>query len=819
MAPVASSSRRFGMAIAVVVVLGLPGIPAAQVFDQDFDVVAVGGSISDIDRAGDRVYVGGSFTCIGPFGFTGAGVPFSTSTGMPLQPFLQISGTIAAVVADGAGGWYIGGTFSSVGGLPRQNLAHIQSDLSVSDWNPGADGIVRDLARAGLIVFVAGDFGNIGGAARPRLAAISTATGLATSWRGTMTSYPTFFARVATDGVQVFAAGPDPSYQGAGSAYVIAAFDATSPGVTPALWRVTNSSETGRVMALAVSGPRLYVGGALGYVGGIGRSGIAALETSTGAVSSWRALLNHDDFNESVFVSAIMLRGSTVVLGGNFDNAVHPVTLQSFVRHGLVEVDTATAVPTAWNPAVGVGDFEAVFSIAETGSVVYVGGDFTVVNGQPRNYAAAIDSATAQLTAWDPTPGGAVHAISVSGVAVFVGGGFNTIGCMPRRGIASFDATTGEVTDWNPGMTGFVNALEVRGSTVYLGGSFGMIGGAARNNLAAIDAVTGVATSWNPTITGAVTELATSSTTVYVCRGSAPRALAFDIATGSQTGWNPNPNLAVSDIEVGPSVYLAGQFTTIGGASRNRLAAVDPLTGIATSWDPNANGIVTDVEADGATVYAGGQFTFIGSSLRNRLAAFDVSSGLALPWDPDANANVNAIDLEGSIVYVGGDFTSIGGQSRNRLASLNKATGAVRSWDPGADGGVSVLRAEESGVYAAGSFGNVGGLPAPGFAAFDISSLVGVEPQRALDFALSGAHPNPTLRHFEVSFSLPDAAPARLELLDIAGRRIGTHEVGALGAGSHSVRLAENRTLSPGVYLIRLSRNGQSRTARAVVIR
>jgi hypothetical protein len=94
---------------------------------------------------------------------------------------------------------------------------------------------------------------------------------------------------------------------------------------------------------------------------------------------------------------------------------------------------------------------------------------------------------------------------------------------------------------------------------------------------------------------------------------------------------------------------------------------------------------------------------------------------------------------------------------------------------------------------------------------------VDVPPRPA--FALTGARPNPSSHGLSVVFSLPDAAPARLDVVDVAGRRVLTREVGDLGPGAHAFDPAPGRPLLPGLYLMRLTRAGQSRTARAVVIR
>jgi len=89
----------------------------------------------------------------------------------------------------------------------------------------------------------------------------------------------------------------------------------------------------------------------------------------------------------------------------------------------------------------------------------------------------------------------------------------------------------------------------------------------------------------------------------------------------------------------------------------------------------------------------------------------------------------------------------------------------------------------------------------------------------ALELALAGAQPNPAMSELAVAFTLPDATPARLEAFDLAGRRVATMDVGALGAGRQLVRLGEGRVLGCGVYLVRLTRGGRALTTRAVIVR
>jgi hypothetical protein len=84
-------------------------------------------------------------------------------------------------------------------------------------------------------------------------------------------------------------------------------------------------------------------------------------------------------------------------------------------------------------------------------------------------------------------------------------------------------------------------------------------------------------------------------------------------------------------------------------------------------------------------------------------------------------------------------------------------------------------------------------------------------------FALVRAWPSPSFGHFTVSFSLPDARPATLELLDILGRRVLMRDVGSLGPGFHVLDLSPGRHLVPGVYLVRLTQGQQAQSAKVII--
>jgi hypothetical protein len=89
-----------------------------------------------------------------------------------------------------------------------------------------------------------------------------------------------------------------------------------------------------------------------------------------------------------------------------------------------------------------------------------------------------------------------------------------------------------------------------------------------------------------------------------------------------------------------------------------------------------------------------------------------------------------------------------------------------------------------------------------------------------LALALERVQPNPSSgTNLTAQFVLPAAAPARLELIDVSGRRVVEREVGSLGPGRHSVALGGGNRIPPGVYLVRFSQGANVRTARAAVVR
>lgn len=162
-------------------------------------------SVNAIAQVGCTLYLGGSFTAIGPN--TGGGAILDNDGGA-LAPgipnLLAINNDVWAAAPDDAGGWFIGGNFTKVGSAPRNRLARINADGTLHGWDPNANSDVNALAVAGSTVYVGGGFTTLdGGTPRNYLAAIGT-DGVLQSWNPNANS---FVYALAVYGSTVYAGG------------------------------------------------------------------------------------------------------------------------------------------------------------------------------------------------------------------------------------------------------------------------------------------------------------------------------------------------------------------------------------------------------------------------------------------------------------------------------------------------------------------------------------------------------------------------------------------------------------------------------------
>lgn len=631
------------------------------------------------------VYIAGNFTHIGPQ--VPYGIGLSSVSGEPNLAFARPNGPVATAIPDGTGGWYIGGAFGRVGGLPRHSVARINADGSVHSWNPNIDptGVfdhpgVSCLTLHEGVVFIGGSFSDIGGQARVRLGAVDAETGDVLPFNGELNGTPA--ALVAADG-RLFVGG-DFNFAAGEERVHFAVYDLASGALTD--WNIPvriNSGNAGRVQTMLAHEGSLYIGGKFDNVNGIERHHLGAIDLTTGDATAW-----NPDVHQSGEILCMARLGGTIYVGGEFED------VGTSLGNDLAAVDATTGLALAWDPEVAgfstVPLFQdtRIFSLVADGDNLLVGGDFTEFNGNGRSFVARFDN-SGVLTDWSPSLNRAVHCIAPGNGTIYVGGDFTSAGSsgVQRTMVAAMDITTGRPTEWDPVISdGSVGAVLPLGDRVYVGGQlFGLATGPS-DNLA-----------------------------------------AFDRNTGERLEWHPDIGIVSSLIAVNGTIIAGGVFEEVGGVERRGIVALDPLTAVPTAWDADITSLyyaVSEVTERNGVLYIIGDFTAIAGQPRRYIAALNAGDGTLLPWDAASDDDIRAVTFSDQFAYITGDFDEIGGAERETFAALSIPNASANDWEPNADGiqTLSDLHYADGVVYVGGLLREIEGVECLNLIALDATA-------------------------------------------------------------------------------------------------
>jgi hypothetical protein len=830
--------QRFESVVLIAVSLCFLQVPSAKAQIVRDNPYVTNGDVFATAYANNMLYLGGTFTKVGPA--TGSLVAIDAGTGETLKPYPRVLGTVQAIVPDANGGVYLGGSFTFVGGRSRHNLAHVDANGNVDSWAPDsgstASGGVLTMALSGNTVYVGGTFLTLAGQPRTYLAAIDATTGALTTWN------PTPNATVETlvaSGNTLYAGGSFTSFGGTTTRLRIASFDIPTGNLTGFSSTVNN----GIVYTIAPVGNFIYVGGNFTQVSFSSHIGIAQIDAVNGGAYAWNPNLSSGNVYD-IKVAALPTQ-TLLYLQGDFSN------IAGQPRAGIASIDAGTAGLSSFNPAPD-GSVRSIAIVVGPFSVttVYAGGTFSNIGGQPRSAIAALDPSTGVAQSWDPRGDGAVECLMRLGNKVYAGGTFASMGWVNRSGAAAFDAIGGAVTDWNPNVIPHsfnppnVSALWISGHTIYIGGYFTGVGGQSRNGVAAVDDLLGVANAWDPNVgvDGTVLALWLAQGRMYIggsfntLGGVARQNLgAVDAGTGAIfSGLAPSITggavqalrVVTSDVVITPpKVFIGGYFTAVGGVTRNGLAQVSGDTGGLSSWNPNPNSgtsvtcmiIQPTIQGNVNRMWIGGYFTSLNGLPRNRIAQLD-AAGNTLAWDPNANFPVHSMAVSGNTMYVGGSFYQMGGMPRKGLCAVDLTTGVPTGWTPDTNGDQNSARGGTvyeivvvgSTVFAAGNFDGMMGLPH--------ASIGGVSGDGELTAAETEeivspptrihAAPNPFQSASMIRFTMEEVGVARVYLFDATGRLVRRLQDGVLSAGERRLtwdgRSDAGVPVGSGTYFLRV---------------
>jgi hypothetical protein len=320
-------------------------------------------------------------------------------------------GIAYAAVSDGSGGWYIGGDFNRVGKASRYGLARLRSDGSLDpEFAPRLPKgtYVVAIVRHGNVVYV-------------DTSATDSASGMS----------------------------------------VVAAFDARSGRK---LWQVPTNKGDWLAGGLAFAKGTLFVVGAFTRIAGVPRSGLAALDPSTGRPTSWYVHLASGRKTEGE-VDAMSIENGVIYYAGFYKGTK---TCRENKVAGAVSARTGQITP--WNPQHAELEPLGYFAILATHGQVLVGGNGFVV----------YDARTGRVLPWYERLEGCLDTFALSGNTVYLGsfpweGCGNMISAGGKRvhNLAAVVLPSGRVTNWRPMVspTPDVGVLAVSGQNVLMIGA------------------------------------------------------------------------------------------------------------------------------------------------------------------------------------------------------------------------------------------------------------------------------------------------------------------------------------------------------------
>lgn len=400
------------------------------------------------------------------------------------------------------------------------------------------------------------------------------------------------------------------------------------------------------------------VAGGLGLVAGTGPAAAIASATALPTVQV-----------DGVVWSQVIV-GNRVYATGMFSNA-RPAGAAAGTsltpRSNILAYDLTTgALISSWAPSLnaqGLG-----IAASADGSRIYVGGDFTAVDGVTRNRLVALDATTgAVVAAFRPGVNGSVRSLQVVGDVVYAGGLFTSTGGVARGRLAAFSASNGALLNWAPvanlGVRA-VLALPAQNSVV-VGGSFTTVNAVPNPGTAAVDATTGAALAW-------------PANRVVVNGGSANEGISSLSTDGSR--------VYATGFRFGNNLYLAGHL--------EGSYAADPSGNLL--WVNGCRGDQYSVYSDGNDIYEVGHAhdcSYLGgfpnSSTYHRAISFTTTAqttnrggefnGQPAPrltsWQPTLNAGAITgqeqgpwhITGNGQYLVLGGEFTAVNGVQQQGL--------------------------------------------------------------------------------------------------------------------------------------------------------
>ena len=712
-----------------------------------FDIKA-NNSIETVFLKDSLLFLGGNFTFVGgQFRNRIACININSGKANSWDP--NSNAQVRSIVVNDTS-IFVSGYFSILSGQNRSRLAEYDlRTLALTPWNPGLGGTPFDLKIVGNDLFVAGSFSSIGGTTVNNFAKIDINSKVISSYQpkvgqlwsvaqsGDHIYFGGAFVGIDADltkrnmvaysisGDSLINMGFNPSsavhdivaenntlYIGGNFTSILnqnrsrfCAYDLTGDSLLP-----VNLNFSGSVDHIELSSNAIFLAGRFTQVNNITKTRVCKIDKSTGALNSWTASVNST-------INDLQLNGSKLYIVGSFNN------VNGTSRNRIAALSPTTGALDSWYPSGGANS--TVNALLIRGDTVYVGGFFSQAGGVSSRYVARINRNNASTMY--PFPGlfeRPLRSFESRGASILIGGYFQYVQSdVPY--LISVHKNTGELTSWRPNPNEAVEALAIQGNTLYAGGRFTSIMSTTRNKLAGINLNSNTLTSLSFTVGTAsdrIQYLFSSGDTLFMSGTFATinsstrlRLAAVKTSNNSLLPFAPNANGSVYDIAIeGDSVFIAGDYSYIGGAPRENLSKVSRATGLAGSFNPPySTGQIYSATVVDTSLYVAGSHTFSTGINHRYFFAYNSNTKQVIQTNFNLNNVVYALETSGNRLFIGGSFSSILGTNRPRFAVLKKSDLTLDTLSPAFNSTVFDIFINDTTLFVGGSFSTYNSAACP----------------------------------------------------------------------------------------------------------
>ena len=334
---------------------------------------------------------------------------------------------------------------------------------------------------------------------------------------------------------------------------------------------------------------KILVGGWFTTLGGQTRSSLGRLNAD-GTLDSGFNPGAAAPYGAGVPCLAVQADGK-ILVGGYF------TTLGRQSRPNIGRVNADGTLDTGFNAGADSG----VESLAvQSDGKILVGGWFTTLGGQSRSCIGRLNADGTLDTSFNPGAGGSYPYVGSLAVQadgkILVGGEFTTLGGQTRNYIGRLNADGTLDSGFNPGASNTPGCLALQADgKILVGGQFTTLGGQSRSCIGRLNAGGTVDTSFNPgAVPGGVWSLALQADgkilvggTFTTLGGQTRSSIGRLNADGTlDSEFNPGaggfePFVSSLAVQADGKILVGGAFTTLGGQSRNyigRLNNTEPAT-------------------------------------------------------------------------------------------------------------------------------------------------------------------------------------------------------------------------------------------------